>query len=162
VSIHESTERQLGATPDLVRGKVRGLTRDFLVKVDGMAESQRPEIALIMLRPLEGGIYHDGLASANGVLDCVFGDTIVVMAPNATALGPLSLGGQFGGELLGRVDLVVSTICLNVDTGGGGFTLEPELGLNSIGAGETNLVDHSEFSTGSITEDGAAKELLRG
>jgi hypothetical protein len=143
-----------------MRGKARCLTRNFVVKVDGMAEGQRPEIPLIVLGPAEGSIYHEGAAGANGVLDSIFGHLVVVMATNAAVLDSLSLGGQFGGKFLGRVDPIVGTICSNLDPSGCGFALESELGLNGLGPGETNLVNHGEFSTRSITEDGASTKLL--
>jgi hypothetical protein len=146
-----------------MRGKARCLTRNFVVKVDGMAEGQRPEIPLIVLGPAEGSIYHEGAAGAagaNSVLDSIFGHSVVVMAANAAVLDSLSLGGQFGGKFLGRVDPIVGTICSNLDLSGCGFTLESELGLNGLGPGETNLVNHGEFSTRSITEDGASTKLL--
>ena len=131
------------------------------MKVNGVAESQRPEIPLIVLGPAEGGVYHEGAASTNGVLNGIFGHPIVVMPANPAVLNPLALGGQLGGKFLGRVDTIVSAICLNLDASGGSFALESELGLNGFGASETNLVNHCELTTRSITEDGAAPKLLR-
>jgi hypothetical protein len=51
VSVHEGTERRFGSTPDLMRGEARSLTGKFIVKGDGMAKSERPEIPVVMLRP---------------------------------------------------------------------------------------------------------------
>jgi hypothetical protein len=160
VSIDETTEGRFGSTPDLARSKSSGLTGEFIVKVDSMAKSKRPEIALVMFRPAESSKNHHGASSAHGIFDCIFGDAIVVMTTNATVFNPLPFGGQFGGELLRSIDAVVGTIGTNVNTSGGRLALELELGLNGFCSSKAYLVDHREFATRGVTKDSATSELL--
>jgi len=50
---------------------------------------------------------------------------------------------------------------LNGDANGRSFTLELQLGLNSFGSSETDLVNNGNLSTSSIAEESAATVFLR-
>jgi hypothetical protein len=112
------------------------------VKVNGMAQRQGPEIAVIVLRPPKSCIYHHSAAGTNGVLDGILGNTIMMMTPDTTVTDTLSLGRKFRSELTRGIDPIVSAICTNLNTGARGVALKTKLGLNCFSAGETNLVDH--------------------
>jgi hypothetical protein len=73
-----------------MRGELRGLTGGFIVKVDGMAESQWPEVTMVVFWPLEISINHDCPTGADGILDGIFGHTIVVVTPISTVSNSLA------------------------------------------------------------------------
>jgi hypothetical protein len=143
MGIEESAERRLGATPEFMRRETRGLTGDLVVKVNSVAEGQGPEVALVMLGPTESGVDHEGTPGANSILDSILGHPVVVMAPDAAVLDSLTFQGKLRGEFLGSVYTIVGTIVANLYSGGGGLALKAKLGLNSLGAGQSDLVDDS-------------------
>ena len=77
-----------------MRGKTRGLARDIMVERDGMTESKRPEVTMVMFGPAKSGVDHESAGGTNGVLDRIFGDSVVMMGAHATVLDPLALEGE--------------------------------------------------------------------
>jgi hypothetical protein len=151
MNIDNSTEQQLGAAPDFMRGEMGDLAGNLIVKIDGMVESKQPEVTMIMLGPVESSGDHNCMGGIDGVLDSIFGHPIVVMPTIATVFNPLTLGGQFGGKCLGGVDAIAGTVGMDLTPRGCILMFKAKLGLHSFSPGETHLVDNSKFGSGSIT-----------
>jgi hypothetical protein len=162
MGVNDGRERGFGSTPNLMGGEARTLSRKLIVERDGMGEGQRPEVTLIVLRPPESSVDHHGAPGADGVLDGVFRNPIVVMTTNPAMFDPLAFGGELGSKFLGSVDPIVGAIRTDMNTSGGGLSFKAELGLDRFGAGETDLVDHRELGTGGVAKDGTTTELLSG
>jgi hypothetical protein len=162
MGVDEGAKGRLGAGPDFMRSKASGLTGDLVMERDGVTEGQGPEVPLIVLRPTKGRVNHHRASRANGVFDSRFGHAIVVVPADPAMPDALTLGGKCGGKFLGGVDAVVSAVGTDLNANTSSFTFKTKLGLNSLGAGETHLVDDGEFSTGRIAENGPATKLLGG
>jgi hypothetical protein len=92
-----------------------------------------------------------------------FGNTIVVVAANATMVDTLAFRSKLGGgKLFGGIDAIISAVGLNLYACCGCLTLKTEFGLDRFGPGKSNLVNHSELCTGGITEDSYPTEFLGG
>jgi hypothetical protein len=65
------------------------LDRNLVVQADSMAKSEWPEVAMVVLWPAKGSVYHDNVAGAHGMLHSIFGHPIVVMSTNAAVFDPL-------------------------------------------------------------------------
>jgi hypothetical protein len=116
VSVPESSERRFGATPNLVRGEARSLTGKFILKEDGMAKSEQPEIPVVVPGPTKGVVDHNGMSCVDCILDGIFSHSIVMMTTNPTEIDALSLGGQFGTKFFGGIYAIVGTIGADTDT----------------------------------------------
>jgi hypothetical protein len=160
MSVDEGTEGGLGAGPELMGRETRGLSRGLIVEVDGVAKGKGPEVPMIVLGPTKGGKDHDSSTGPNGVFDCIFCDSVMMMTANPTVFDALALGYQLRGEFLGGIDPIVRAVVTDLDSDGGGFTFEGQLGLYGFRTSETNLMNHSEFPTGGVAEDGTATVLL--
>jgi hypothetical protein len=160
--IHKGTEGGLRASPNLVRSETRVLAWDLIVEMDSVAQGKWPEVAFVVFRPAQGSIYHHGSCRPNAVLDCVFGDAIMVVSAHATVFDTLPFGGELVGKLLGGIDAIVSTVSAHLHACCGSFSFKTEFGLDRFGPGESDLMNHSELGTGCVAEDGASTEFLGG
>jgi hypothetical protein len=121
------------------------------VKVDGIAESGRPEATMFMLFPVESSVNHDCTASLNDVFDPTFCHSIVLMTTNATVLDTLTLGGQFGGKFLQSVPVIVGIVGANMNANGGSFLFKTELSLHSFGLSKTHRMNDNQLGASGIT-----------
>jgi hypothetical protein len=162
MGVDNGRKRGLGTSPNFMWSESRALIWQLIVKRDGMGESQRPEITVIVLWPTESGVDHHGSAGTNRVLDRVLRNTIMVMSTNPAMPDPLALGGELGSKFPRGVDSIVGAICMDLNAGGCGFPFESELCLDRLRACESHLMDHRQLSTSSVTKDCAPAELLSG
>jgi hypothetical protein len=82
--------RGFAAGPDLIRRKTREHGGCLIVEMNSMAESKRPEIALIVFGPTKSRMDHHGTSGADGGFDAILGYTILMMTTNAAVLDTLT------------------------------------------------------------------------
>jgi hypothetical protein len=116
-----------------------------------MAESEWPEVAMIVLGPAEGSIDHDCMACADGVLDNNLSHAVVVMPTNATVFDPQTLvGSQLRVQFLGGVDVIVGTVGMDGNACSGSLLFKMELGLDGFSPSKSHLVENSKLGAGGI------------
>jgi hypothetical protein len=130
--------------------------------MDRMAKSKGPEVLVIMFGPSQGCVYHHGARSPNSVFDGVFSHPIVVVSTDSAMLYPLSLRRKLGCEFLGRIDSIIRAVSMNLNTDCGSLSFKTELGLNSLCASQSDLVNNGQLSACGIAEDSSAPIFLGG
>ena len=83
---------------------------DLIMKIDGMGEGQRPEVALILFGPPESGVDHNSVPCVYSVLDVIFRNTNVVVDTNSDVFDALALGGNLGHKFLGGVYIIFGLV----------------------------------------------------
>ena len=127
--------------------------RDMVVQPDRIVQSKRPEVGIVLIRPMNRKVQHHGASAVVNGLNGAFSQRVLEMGADTGEPEVLIRRLQIAAYSRGCEDAVVSMVCLDVDPTLCSIEFELMLGSLGVTGPKGHLMIHLDETGGGVYED---------